>query len=156
MASRQKNSSERIASGRNANQFVVFAIFIAGMVFALPTMLVLTLGLLPTLVALVVDLNPRKYAARAVGFLNIAGSLPFLFKLWFGAHSLVGAMKILTDVFAWLVIYSAAAMGWLIYMGMPQVAGFLMELNASRQIRRIDARRSALVREWGEDIALGG
>jgi hypothetical protein len=39
---------------------------------------------------------------------------------------------------------------------MPQVAGFLMELNASRRIRRIEARRSALIREWGEDIALGG
>lgn len=156
MSGRQKNSSERIASAKNATQFVVFAVFIAGMVFALPTMLVLTLGLLPTLVALVVDLNPRKYAARAVGFLNIAGTLPFLFKLWFGTHSLVAAMKILTDVFAWLVIYSAAAMGWLIYMGMPQVAGFLMELNASRRIRRIEARRSALIREWGEDIALGG
>jgi hypothetical protein len=156
MSARQKNSSERLASAKNATQFVLLAIFIAGMVFALPTMLVLTLGLLPTLVALVVDMHPRKYAARAVGFLNFAGTMPFLFKLWFGTHSLVAAMKILTDVFAWLVIYSAAGMGWLIYLGMPQVAGFLMEMNASRRIRRIDARRATLIKEWGEDIALGG
>jgi hypothetical protein len=156
MSSRQKNSSERLASGRNATQFVLFAVFIGGMVFALPTMLVLTLGLLPTLVTLVVDMHPRKYAARAAGYLNLAGTLPFLFKLWFGTHSLIAAMKILTDVFAWLVIYSASAMGWLIYMGMPQVAGFLMEVNASRRIRRIDVRRATLIKEWGEDIALGG
>lgn len=133
-------------------QLVFLGMFVFGMLFALPTMMVLTLGLLPTLVAFVVDLHPRKYAARSVGSLNFAGTLPFLVSLWSGTHDLMSAMKILTDVYAWLVIYSAAAVGWVIYLGMPQVSGFLMEINAARRIRALDARRRKLIAEWGDEV----
>jgi hypothetical protein len=144
---------ENPAAGvRSMAQMLFFGVFIVGMIFALPTMLVLTLGLLPTLVAFVVDMHPRKYLARSVGFLNFAGTLPFLVSLWTSHHDLISAMKILTDVYAWLVIYSAAAVGWVIYLGMPQVSGFLMEINAARRIRALDARRRKLIAEWGDEV----
>lgn len=149
----QYNAAQRAARARSATQAIFFGAFILGMLFALPTMLVLTLGLLPTLVAFVVDMHPRKYAARSVAFLNFAGTLPFLLSLWTGRHDLVSAMKILTDVYAWLVIYSAAGMGWLIYMGMPSVAGFLMQFHAAQKVRRLEMARRKLVSEWGEDVA---
>lgn len=145
-------AQEKKSGAGNLFQFLFFGAFIAGMIFALPTMLVLTIGLLPTLVAFVVDINPRKYAARSVGFLNFAGTLPFLVTLWSGSHDLVSAMKILTDVFAWLVIYSAAAGGWLIYMAMPSFAGFLMEFHAARRASALEAQRAKLIKEWGEGI----
>lgn len=139
-------------AGSSLAQLIFLGVFIAGMIFALPTMLVLTFGLLPTLVAFVVDLHPRKYAARTVGFLNIAGTLPFLVSLWSGHHSLIEAMKILTDVYVWFVIYSAAAVGWILYLGMPSVAGFLMEINAARRVGKLDAERRKLIEEWGEGV----
>lgn len=138
--------------GKGTIQMLFLGMFVAGMVFALPTMLVLTLGLLPTLVAFVIDMHPRKYAARSVGFLNFAGTLPFLINLWSGHHDLISAMKILTDVYAWLVIYSAAAMGWIIYYGMPSIAGYIMEFHAARRIRKLEAERKKLISEWGEEI----
>jgi 1,4-dihydroxy-2-naphthoate octaprenyltransferase len=141
---------------RNLAQFIFFGVFIAGMIFALPTMLVLTLGLLPTLVAFIVDAHPRKYAARSVGFLNFAGTLPFLVTLWSKNQNLIEAMRILTDVYAWLVIYTAAAAGWIIYLGMPSVAGFLMELTAARRIRKLDAERRRLIQEWGDGVNRAG
>ncbi len=149
---RRTRKSDRVAARRTLAQMLAFAAFIGGMLFALPTMLVLTLGLLPTLVAFVVDLHPKKYAARSVGFLNFAGILPFLVVLWSGRHDLLSAMRILTDVYAWLVVYAAAAMGWLVYLGMPSVAGFIMQIHAARRIRVLETRRKALIREWGEDI----
>jgi hypothetical protein len=152
LESRRQKAQAQAMSLRSIAQFVFFGLFIAGMLFALPTMLVLTLGLLPTLVAFVVDVHPRKYAARSVGFLNFAGTLPFLISLWSGHHDLISAMRILTDVYAWLVIYSAAAVGWIIYLGMPSVAGFLMEINAARRVHKLDAQRKKLIAEWGEDI----
>jgi 1,4-dihydroxy-2-naphthoate octaprenyltransferase len=142
----------RAARARSLTQMIFFGAFILGMMFALPTMLVLTLGLLPMLVAFVVDMNPRRYAARSVGFLNFAGTLPFLISLWTGKHDLISAMKILTDVYAWLVIYSAAAMGWLIYLGMPSVAGFLMQFHATQKIRHLEQARKKLINEWGEAV----
>lgn len=104
------------------------------------------------MVAFVVDLTPRKYAARSVGFMNFSGTLPFLLSLWSGPHDLVSAMKILTDVYAWLVIYSAAGAGWLIFLGMPSVAGIIMQIHSARRIRTLESRRKKLIREWGEDI----
>ncbi len=149
---RQGARRGRASGGWNPGQMVFLGLFVAGMLFALPTMLVLTLGLLPALVAFVVDLHPRKYAARCVGFLNFAGTLPFLVKLWSGQHDLMSAMKILTDVYAWFVIYSAAAVGWLIFLGMPNVSGFIMEIHAARRIRKLEAERKNLIKEWGEEI----
>ena len=148
----RRSRKVQVGGVRSIAQIVFFTLFIGGMLFALPTMLVLTLGLLPTLVAFVVDIHPRKYAARSVGFLNFAGTLPFLISLWTGHHDLLSAMRILTDVYAWLVIYSAAAVGWVIYWGMPSVAGFLMEINAARRVRKLDAQRKKLIADWGEDI----
>lgn len=152
MSDPRNELAARAARARSLAQAIFFGFFILGMMFALPTMLVLTLGLLPTLVAFVVDVNPRKYAARSVGFLNFAGTLPFLITLWSGRHDLIAAMKILTDVYAWLVIYSAAAMGWLIYMGMPSVAGFLMQFHAAQKIRSLEQARKKLIREWDEEV----
>lgn len=152
MSRNDQDIAGRAARARSLAQMIFFGVFILGMMFALPTMLVLTLGLLPTLVAFVVDMNPRKYAARSVGFLNFAGTLPFLISLWTGKHDLIAAMKILTDVYAWLVIYSAAAMGWLIYMGMPSVAGFLMQIHATQMIRHLQQARKKLINEWGDAV----
>ncbi len=151
-----QNKGRPTSAGSSLAQFIFFGAFIGGMVFALPTMLVLTLGLLPTLVAFIVDAHPRKYAARSVGFLNLAGTLPFLVTLWSKNHNLIEAMRILTDVYAWLVIYAAAAVGWIIYLGMPSVAGFLMELTAARRIRKLDAERRRLIKEWGDGVNRAG
>jgi hypothetical protein len=148
----QSRERAKQKSASQAKQLLVFILFALGMAFALPTMLVLTLGLLPTLVALVVDLEPRKYAARCVGALNLAGIMPFLMALWAGNHDLMAAMKILTDVYAWLVIYLAAGLGWITYLALPSVAGLIMQLSAARRIHRLESRQKKLAHDWGQGV----
>ena len=54
-------------------------------VIALPTVLLLVVGMAPTLVAFfIVDRHPSKYTTRAVGYLNFAGCLPYAIDLWRG------------------------------------------------------------------------
>lgn len=134
------------------SQLVLSGLLLLGMVFALPTILVLTVGLLPTLVAFVVDVHPRRFAARSVAFLNLAGTIPFLVPLWTRGNTLEGAGKILVDPYAWLVMYSAAGMGWLVFLGMPGIAGVIMEFNARRRLRAIQVRQKKLMDEWGEEV----
>lgn len=148
---RRARTGPRRSSGA-AGQLILGGLFVAGLMFALPTMLVLSIGLLPTLVAMVVDSHPRRYAARAVGAMNVAGILPFLVGLWQTGHGVVSAMEILTDVFAWLVIYSAAALGWLLHLGMPEISGLLMQISSRRRIRRLEARQRRLISEWGPEV----
>jgi hypothetical protein len=132
---------------------VIFAALAIGMVFALPTVLVIGMGLLPTFAALLVDVHPKKYAAWSVGLLNSGGLLPYLGDLWIKGHDLDGAFAILSDVVAWLVVYSAAGAGWLIYMAMPTLGGVIIDIRSNRRIRRLKAEKQALIEEWGEAVA---
>ena len=126
-----------------------------GMAFALPTMLVVTVGLLPTVVALLVDMHPRKYAAWSVGFLNFAGLIPYLGDLWTKNNTIEGAMAVLTDVLAWLVIYGAASAGWMVFKWMPVVGALILEIKTQDEIRRLKAERQKLIHEWGQEAAKG-
>jgi hypothetical protein len=132
---------------------VIFFSLALGMVFAMPTVLLIGMGLLPTFAALLVDVHPRKFAAWSVGLLNGSGLLPYLGKLWAGGNTLDGAVAVLSDLLAWLVIYSAAGVGWLIYMGMPALGALVMEVRARQGIRRLKSEKEALIAEWGDQVA---
>lgn len=128
------------------------AIVIALLFGMLPTALVLVVGGLPTLVAVVVDRHRRHYLARCVGFANFAGIAPFLLKIW-THHTTLAAMEMLTNPYAWLVMYGAAAAGWVIYLSAPSIAWLQVELTGTRRIKILKARQRQLIEEWGEDVA---
>ena len=125
---------------------------VAALVFSLPTVVLLFLGLLPAMVAFIVDDNPRKYATKCVVATNFAGTWFFLLELWTGDHSLAEAMAILTDVYAWLLIYSSAALGWLCYLWFPSIAALFMEMTAGRRIAGLRSKQKKLIETWGEGV----
>lgn len=124
----------------------------AALVLSLPTVVLLFLGLLPAMVAFIVDDNPRKYATKCVFVTNFAGAWFFLLRLWTGDHSLAEAMAILTDVYAWLLMYSAAALGWLCYLWFPSIAALFMEMTAERRIAGLKLKQKKLIEAWGEGV----
>ncbi|WP_142848802.1 acyl-CoA synthetase [Telmatospirillum sp. J64-1] len=125
----------------------------AAVPFSLPTILLLFVGLLPTLVAALVDRGPNRYAWLCVGGLNLSGVAPFLFGLWFSGHSMSAALDILFDVFPLIVMYGSAAIGWLLYRAMPPVVGALLALRAQRRVTVLRNEQRRLVEAWGEDVA---
>ena len=125
---------------------------VVALIFSLPTVVLLFLGLLPAMVAFIVDDDPRKYATMFVVSTNFAGTWFFLLELWTGDHSLAEAMVILTDVYAWLLIYSAAALGWLCFLWFPSIAALFMEMTAGRRIAGLKLKQKKLIEEWGEGI----
>ena len=125
---------------------------VAALVLSLPTVVLLFLGLLPAMVAFIVDDNPRKYATKCVVASNFAGAWFFLLRLWTGDHSLAEAMAILTDVYAWLLMYSAAALGWLCYLWFPSIAALFMEMTAERRIAGLKLKQKKLIEAWGDGV----
>ncbi len=125
---------------------------VAALVLSLPTVVLLFLGLLPAIVAFIVDDNPRKYATKCVVASNFAGVWFFLLRLWTGEHSLAETMAILTDVYAWLLMYSAAALGWLCYLWFPSIAALFMEMTAERRIAGLKLKQKKLIEAWGEGV----
>ena len=107
--------------------------FAVTVIMSLPSVMLILFGLLPTFVAYVVDKTPQKNAAFCVGGINICGVLPYLIDLWIGENSMDEAIKTLTDVFALVVMYGAAAFGWMLFQSLPPIVGaFITVLAQSR------------------------
>jgi hypothetical protein len=134
------------------NNTIYAGLIVTLMFVMLPTALVLVIGGLPTLVAVVVDRHPRHYLTRCVGFLNFAGVAPYLVKIWMN-HTTLAAIQLLTNPYAWLVMYSSAALGWIVYLSAPSIAWLQVELTGVRRAKALKARQRQLIEEWGDEVA---
>jgi hypothetical protein len=130
---------------------VLLILFPVGLIF-LPSTILLVVGMIPTVVAYVVDRDPEKTAPMTVGGLNLAGVVTFVISLWQTGHSMAALSKVLTDPFAWLVMYGAAGLGWTLYYGIPPaVAGWITLRAEARIAQRIEEQRE-LIDLWGTEV----
>ncbi len=152
MAKQAKTTRPRRKSAFGFKTVLYLFVFFGILISALPTATVLAVGLVPTVVALIVDLTPGRYLTRCVVGLNIAGISPFMHNLWTGGNDMMTAVGIVTDAVAWLVIYGSAAMGWLLFMGFPGTVAVFQTLNAKRRIYVMQEKQKLLLEEWGDSI----
>lgn len=135
--------------------FSVKIAFFLIMIFAglfLPTTILLCGGLLPTLIAAIVDDRPVRTAWLTVGAMNFAGLVPAVFDLWHVGHEIPNALNILIQPKTIILAYSAASIGWLIYFHVPRmIMGFLV-LRARNRLNDIEKRRQELMRKWGTEV----
>lgn len=124
-----------------------------GLFLFLPTVLVLVVCMLPTGVALVVDRSVSRSGWLCVGGLNFAALAPSLFEMWFEDHTLEFATGLIGDVMTMMLIYGAAAIGWVLFLTTPQVIATVMQMNSSRRIENLKAQQKDLVEEWGPEVA---
>jgi hypothetical protein len=106
-------------------------------------------GLAPTLAAALIDRDPEKFAAISVGALNLAGLSPYVVRMFVSPGA---AQMMMSDMFVWLVIYGAAAMGWGLYMGCPIIAVRLADLRAEWRVRELKRRQESLAEDWGPEV----
>ena len=123
------------------------------LIISLPSIILVFFGMLPTLVALIVDRTSQKYAVFCVGGMNFSGVFPYLLDLWAGEHTAGSAMEILTDVFSLLLMYGAAGFGWMIFIAVPPVVGAFLTVMAQRRVSQLRRDQKELIEEWGEDVA---
>jgi len=119
----------------------------------MPTALLLTAGLLPTLIVLITDNDKQKSAAIAIGSLNCAGVTPFIIDLWMKGQTMQNAFHILTSSSTWLVMLGAAGVGQLIVIAVPPVlAGFTVAKHEAR-LKVLKSNLESLKTAWGPDVA---
>lgn len=119
---------------------------------ALPLCILLVAGLLPTVVAVLIDRHKRRYLARTVGAMNLAGVTPGALHLWEAGVTFTSLQEVIGNPYTWLIMYGAAAIGWVLYFCVPPVVAMVMEVKVEEQKRRLDARAKQLVEEWGEEV----
>ncbi len=128
-------------------------LIIPAALIVLPTTILFGIGMIPTIVAYVVDRDPDKSAPITVGGLNFCGCMPFAIELWKHQHTIGAAAKVFADPLAWLVMYSAAAVGWGIYYGIPPLVAGMEVTRAEKRVEVLKQKKVALVQEWGPDVA---
>lgn len=119
----------------------------------LPLFLVIVPGMMPTLVTLFIDRQRPRHLTYTVGVMNFAGVLPYLLTLATGRLSLQTVAVLLSDPMVWLVMYGAAASGWLICAVTSPLARLCLEIQAAQKRRTLEALAKAIRQEWGEEVA---
>lgn len=132
-------------------------VLIVGLIWLSPaTILIMVVGMPPTVVAWIIDRSYQKSASYCVAGMNFCGLFPYLMDLWMGANNVKAATAVVTDVFALLVIYGAAAFGWMIYITIPPVVGTFLTVMAQRRVVQLRTLQRQIIDEWGESVAHTG
>jgi len=121
-------------------------------IFAFPTFLIVILGMTPTLVGLFASQRPDRTKIQTVAAFNMSGVILFLVPLWMDGHTMDNAIHVLSNVYSWAVMYSAAAMGFAVLWLGPQIAALILNALAIGRRGKLDSIRSELIEEWGTGI----
>lgn len=133
-------------------KIAIFMLLVTMFVF-LPTTILFSVCLIPTLVAYVIDGSINKTIWVTVGVMNIAGTIPAWFRLWDAGHTIENALYIILQPGTIVVSYGGAAVGWFIYINVtPFIASIIIMKNESR-LRQINKRLGELVRKWGDSVS---
>jgi len=143
-------------SAQSVASKVIGGLIVVGVcVWVLPTVLVLVIGMAPTIVAFFTDRRKEKYAAFCVGAMNLLGVLPVALGMWTRDHSMDSAMRNVTNVFNWFLMYGAAAIGWGLYAVTPAIVAFVLRVQIERRITKMQGYQRELIDEWGEGVTEG-
>jgi hypothetical protein len=137
---------------QGASATVALALVTVLAVTALPLCILMLSGLVPTMVATVVDRYRAKYLTRSVGFMNLAGLTPLVVQLWSRGLTMDGVAVILSKPINWLTMYGAAGIGWVLFLGMPSLARVFVDIRADQLQREFKLRAKQLMEEWGEEV----
>ena len=140
--------------GRTLRRVIWSGVFLLTMMMiSLPTVILIGIGMLPSLVAGVIDRSDGKYATFCVCGINFSGLFPFLMDVWFVNHSTDMAIRILTDVFNLVIIFGSAALGWLLFVAVPPVITTFLSVMSQHRMTILKTTQSDIIEEWGEKVA---
>lgn len=133
--------------------FFLTVICLLGVMF-IPVAIVLIIGMAPTYAASLVDKTEEKLKAITVGFMNFAGCYPYLLDLVAKhGNDPQAAFNIIKDPLNIIIMYIAAAIGWIIERGVTLgVAGYLVQ-NAEKRIESIDDEQNDMIKRWGQEVS---
>lgn len=158
MASTPHTGKQQASSAKSGGGFgiagILGGVFLAVIaVFMLPTTLLLVIGMIPTVVAYFVDTSKQRTLGPTVFYLNFAGVLPVLLKLWTQKPNINTALDLIMDPFMLLMMLAPAGFGWLLFLYIPPLVSGLMRRRAEMRINLLESDQKRLIEEWGQEVA---
>lgn len=127
-------------------------LLLASAALFLPTTLMLSIGMLPTWVMLFVDRTRERLRALTVGAMNLAGCMPFIMELWERGQTVPMALSYLTQPRTIVVMYFAAAIGYMIEWAVTGLVASMAVQKAKARINSIEKRSADMEERWGAEV----
>ncbi|MBL4748099.1 MAG: hypothetical protein JKY17_04805, partial [Magnetovibrio sp.] len=85
--------------------------------------------------------------------MNFIGVFPYIVKLWGTDNTFQDAFAVTGDLVAMLVMYSASAFGWLLFLGLPSLISTFVIIIQQRKVAQLRGEQKELIEEWGSEVA---
>ena len=115
--------------------------------------IVMVIGMIPTIVSSIVDTSKGHVKTLTVGAMNFAGCAPFLLEIWKRGATFDMAMTYILQPRTIMVMYFAAAMGYLIDWAVTGMASSLMVQRAKSRMKEIQDHEKLLIERWGPEVS---
>ncbi len=108
------------------------------------------IAVLPTIVAIFIDKRISRAASNIIGAFNISGVFPYLYSLWsLGPEEANSkAQLLIVDMYTWLIIYSSAALGWVVIWGIPNFMARFLSFRSDEKRKYYRKEQINLYKEW--------
>lgn len=136
-----------------AKGLLFLILFVAMALIFLPTSILLFFGMLPSMAAFFASGRGIGARASTITAMNLAGCIPFVFKLWSTGNDFDTAVETVTNMNYMSIIYMSAAFGYMIDWVMTGlVSSFLYQKGVNR-MKLIKKRQEVLIEQWGDSVA---
>lgn len=149
---KKKKKNLKKKKGLTLGTVILIFGFLICMLLFLPVTFLLAAGMLPTLVAAAVDNEPGKNKTFTIGALNFAGCFPYLLGLLKYPNAMDAAVDYLLDPKTIIVMYSAAAIGYLLNWGATALVSSILVQRSKTRLKRIQEEKQLLKDRWGEKV----
>lgn len=132
-------------------KFLLLLLIVIALMRVLPVVVVLFVGLLPTITLMIIDpKNINKIIV--VGCFNLAGVFVYVFNIMQN-YTVNNALYIFSNIFNLILMLGSAAVGLLLYYEIPLIFVYLARISNQRRIASIDNRIEKLQKTWGREIS---
>lgn len=145
----KSNISFKKSNSSQAKTFCCLA-FTCGLafIFAKPTVILLFVLVLPSLLVGLGDPRPGWPSLLAVFLFGLAASCHPLGVLWRSNQTLEIAIALASDIRTLTIAWASQAGGWLLTQTLPLIVERGLDVNTQRQIAQLHHQRAVLIDEW--------
>ncbi len=148
-----KIRSRRFTANLIMITLVLTAIGVGMEILAMPFVFYLgCVGMLPAIVANLIDTRKGRYASKCVTAFNMAGVTPNLAGTLASGSPNHTAATLFENPESWVLMYGFAGFGWGIVYLIPRMAQLYFEISSAYHIEKLAELQKALVDEWSEEV----
>ncbi len=113
---------------------------------------IIVIGMIPTVVAAIVDRTEGRMRTLTIGAINFAGCAPFIVEVFNKGNNIETAIHYIIQPRTIVVMYFAAAMGYLIDWAMTGIVSSIMVQRSKSRLKEIHKQQKELTERWGHEV----